>query len=104
MSAIGKTGQFILWSAIVWLLVAGLLALQFWPHVPQSVSGWVAFVAFGPPMYVLAEGAAEWVWSSRTGRAISNHQSSALRILLGVLIVMFVCGVIWGGLWLLPKP
>lgn len=103
MSAIVKAGGIIFWGAIAWLFVAGLLAFQFWPQLPQSTAGWVAFVAFGPPLYILAEGVAEWFWSSRSGHAISHHPSSAVRIFLGVLICLFVCGFIWGVLWVATK-
>lgn len=100
MSTFGRASHTIFWVAIAWLFIAALLAFQFWPHLPASASGWTAFIAFGPPLYVLAEGAAEWAWSSRAGRAISNHPSSAFRIFLGVAIGLVVSGAIWGGLWL----
>lgn len=100
MSAFGRAGHVIFWGAVVWLFLAALLALQFWPHLPRSTSGWVVFIAFGPPLYVLAEGAAEWLWSTRTGRAISHHPSSAVRIFLGVIICLVVGAAIWSGLWL----
>lgn len=103
MSAFGRTTQAILWGAILWLFIAGLLALQFWPDLPKSVSGWVAFIAFGPPLYVLLEAAAEWFWSTRGGRAISDHPSSVARVVLGVLAVMLFCVLVWTVLWLLAK-
>jgi hypothetical protein len=103
MSAFGRASRVVLWGAILWLFVAGLLALQVWPHLPVSASGWVAFIAFGPPLYILLETAAERFWSSRSGRAISEHPSSAARVLLGVLVVGVVCVLVWAVLWLLAK-
>jgi hypothetical protein len=100
MSTFSRASRIIFWGAIAWLFIAVLLALQLWPHLPKSSSAWAAFIAFGPPLYVLAEGAAEWAWSSRAGRAISHHPSSAVRIFLGVVICLAVGGFIWGGLWL----
>lgn len=88
MSTFGRASHIIFWGAIAWLCIAAFLALQFWPHLPASSSGWAAFIAFGPPLYVVAEAAAEWAWSSRAGRAISHHPSSAVRILLGVVICL----------------
>ena len=48
MSAIKKVGGIIFWAAVVWLVVAGGVALQFWPAVPNTAAGWVAFIAFDP--------------------------------------------------------
>jgi hypothetical protein len=103
MSAFGRASRVVICGAILWLFIAGLLALQVWPHLPESVSGWVAFIAFGPPLYVLIEAAAEWLWSSRSGRAISDHPSSVVRVLLGVLVIGVVCVLVWAALWLLAK-
>lgn len=100
MSAFGRTSRIIFLVAIAWLFMAAILALQFWPNLPASASGWAALIAFGPPLYVLAEGAAEWAWSSRSGRSISLHPSSGVRIFLGVFIGLLAAGFIWGALWL----
>ena len=86
MNAITKVGGILFWCAVAWLIVAGVLALQFWPAVPNTAAGWVAFIAFGPPLYVLGEGVFEWLWSTRAGRAVSEHPSSSLRILVGVIL------------------
>lgn len=89
----------IFWGAAGWLFVAGLLALQFWPQVPHSVGGWVAFVVFVPPLYVLAEGAVEAFWSSRYGRALS-HPSPTMRLVIAAAIVAFGCIFVWAIWWL----
>lgn len=86
MSPFTKVGGIIFWGAVAWLVVAGVLALQFWPAVPNTATGWVAFIAFGPPLYVLGEAVSEWLWSTRAGRAVSEHPSSGLRILVGVVL------------------
>lgn len=103
MSAFRRTSQVVLWGALLWLFIVGLLALQFWPDLPQSVSGWVALIALGPPLCILAEAAVEWLWSSRGGRAISGHPSSGVRVLFGVLVIMLVCVLVWTALGLLAK-
>lgn len=97
MSRLGSLGHGIFWGAVIWLFLAALFALEFWPHLPESTSEWVAIIVVGPPLYVLAEGAAEWLWSTRTGRAIAHHPSSAVRIFWGVVIALVVGGAVWGG-------
>ena len=96
MSAIFKIGRAALAVAIFWLVVAGILALQFWPSVPHTAKGWVTFIAFGPPLYMLGEAISEWLWSTRAARALAAHPSSGLRIFVGVVIgaSVFVGGVL----------
>jgi hypothetical protein len=82
--------------AVFWLVVAGILAMQFWPSVPHSAKGWVAFVVFGPPLCMLGEAFSEWLWSTRPARALAAHPSSCFRILVGVVVgaTFFVGGVL----------
>lgn len=86
MSFIVKVGCTVLVVAVFWLVVAGILALQFWPSVPHTAKGWVAFIAFGPPLYILGEAFSEWFWSTRPARALAAHPSSGFRILIGVVV------------------
>lgn len=86
MSSIVKFGRAVLAVAVFWLVIAGILALQFWPSVPHSAKGWVVFIAFGPPLYLLGEAFSEWLWSTRPARALAAHHSSGLRILVGVIV------------------
>jgi len=97
MSAFVRVGSVIFWGVIAWLFVAVLLALQFWPHLPESKAGWVAFIAFGPPLYVLGESAAEWLWSSRIGRALSRPSPTMQAVF--VVLSLVVGGAFAWGLW-----
>jgi hypothetical protein len=103
MVALRRVSEVVFWVAVVWLAVAGLLAFEFWPDLPRSASGWAAFIAFGPPIYVLAEAAAEGFWSSRVGRRISGHPSRSVRVLLGVVVVLLTSGVLCAAVWLATK-
>lgn len=71
--------------AVAWLLVAGIALLTIWPSAPQSPSGWIVFFIFAPPLYVLGEALFEYLWSTRLGRAISEHPSRLVRISAGVV-------------------
>jgi len=97
MSSIVKVGRTVLAVAVFWLVVAGILAVQFWPSVPHATKGWVAFIAFGPPIYLLGEAFSEWLWSTRPARALAAHPSSGFRILVGVV---FGATVLIGGVLL----
>lgn len=74
-------------GAIAWLALAGLLAVQFWPSIPTTTSGWVLFVLLAPPACLLLEGVVDRLWATRAGRAISGHPSFAVRIMGGVLTI-----------------
>ena len=103
MSSLGKVSHVVFWVAIFWLLIASFLALQFWPHLPESTAGWAAFIGFGPPVYILGEAIGEWFWSSRLGKSISNHPSSIVRIFMGVVICLVVAAIVGVGAWLASK-
>jgi len=85
MRTILRFGVSALALAFLWLFIAAILAVQFWPSVPQTSKGWIAFIAIGPPLYVLGEAFSEWLWSTRPARALAAHPSSGLRILIGVV-------------------
>jgi hypothetical protein len=103
MNGIRKAGRILFWGAIVWASLAVLVIVEIWPRVPRSRAGWVALVAFGPPLYLLVEAVADGIWGSRLGQRISNHPSSVVRVLLGVTVVVcFLVGV-WAVLWLFAR-
>lgn len=97
MSAFVRVGGVIFWGAVAWLFIAALLALQFWPYLPESKAGWVAFIAFGPPLYILAEAAGEWFWSSRFGHALSRPSRTMQRAFVALSLV--IGGAFAWGLW-----
>jgi hypothetical protein len=69
-----------------WLFIVALMALQFWPAVPKSISGWLAFVVLAPPIYIIGESIADWLWSTRATKLISQNPSRTIQIVGGVLI------------------
>ena len=98
MSTDNGWGRTFLWGAFAWLLVADLLALQFWPSVPQSRAQWFVFTALGPPLYVLGEFGSSWLFSRRHGQAISRNSFSVARILIALPAVLAAFAFSW---WLL---
>ena len=70
--------------------------LTIWPTVPQSPVGWIVFFVFAPPLYVLGEVLFEYLWSTKLGRAISDHPSRFVRITAGVV---FGCILLAIFLW-----
>ena len=89
--------------AVLWLVVAGLLLLQFWPAIPHSKVQWFMFVALGPPLYVLGEGLFTWLFSPAHGRAISNRAFSFARIAIALPVVLGAFALSWWLSWLLTK-
>jgi hypothetical protein len=99
VSRFRNVSRFIFWGAVAWLLLVGFLALEFWPDVPQSKAGWALFILFGPPLYVLAEGAGESFWASRAGRSLS-YPSRAMQAVFVVSSLVIGGAFVWGLWWL----
>jgi hypothetical protein len=100
-SGIGRTLSAV---ALLWLMIGGFLLLQLWPELPHSTAQWLAFVALGPPLYLLGEGFFTWLFSRGHGEAISSSGFSVRRIAIAlpaVLFVFIVCG--WLS-WLISRP
>jgi hypothetical protein len=72
----------VLGVALLWLLVATVVAWEFWPHWPESWLGWIAMALFGPPVYVLAEVGSAWLWS----KSDADEVPAVMRIGVGVVI------------------
>lgn len=85
--------------AAAWLFIAGLVALQVWPHLPTSASGWILFIVLVPPLYVTAEGASEYFWRSRAGTALSEPSHQMQRVFV-VLSIVLGGAFAWGFWWL----
>jgi hypothetical protein len=90
--------------AVLWLVVATFLVLQFWPNVPHSPLKWVLFIVFGPPLYVLGEEFFGWLFSPKHGAAISPNRFSAKRILIALPILVAVVALGWWLSWLISSP
>jgi hypothetical protein len=81
--------------ALLWLLLAGLCALLFWPNVPRSWGGWLLFLLFAPPLYLFAELIGTWIFSRQHGRALSRGEFSLLRIFVAALVLIAAAGAAW---------
>lgn len=87
----------------VWLLVAGFLALEFWPDLPQSKLQWVALVLFGPPICFFGEAFFGWLFSRRHGQYVSQRRFSLTRILVALPVVLAFVALSWWLSWLLTR-
>jgi hypothetical protein len=58
-------------------------------------SGWVVFAAIGPPLYVLLEALAGWLFSEQRGASISRAPFSPLRVLVALVGSLAVVGGCW---------
>ena len=86
-----------------WLFVAALLLVQFWPSIPQSKTQWALFIAFGPPLYFLAEFIMGKFVSPQLGSRIAPERFSFTRVLAGLLVALAILAAIWGSVWLLAR-
>src|SRR5262249_21668571 len=89
-----KRLRVVVFAALAWLIIAGLFALGFAPHLSQSQSRWLVFLAFGLPLYVLGEVFFGWLFSPQHGKSISPRDFSVARVLVAlpvVLVVMILC-------------
>ena len=111
MSTIVRIGGITLAVAIFWLFIAAILAFQFWPSVPQTAQGWVAFIAFGPPLYILGEAISERLHPRRRrshrddelGYGDATQTFSYRQIVAGVALAVAILFAVLGILWLLGK-
>jgi hypothetical protein len=82
-------------GAALWLFVVAVLILTFWPNLPSTGVGWLAFLAFGPPLYLLAEALGGWLLSERHGRMISRKRFSPLRMLVLLFVLLGGIGIFY---------
>ena len=94
-----RMGSIIVGIAVMWAFGAIALAAMFWPRLPHSIVGWLAFVLFGPLLYFLAAAISDFAGTSRAVQAFSNYPSSAARIVCGVVIGAVVLAVSMGISW-----
>jgi hypothetical protein len=97
----GNWPRTLLAGAVVWLFIAGFLAVQLWPDLPHSALQWVFLVVLGPPLYVLGETFFGWLFSPEHGAAISRRRFSIKRIAVVLTIVLAAFAVSWWLSWLL---
>src|SRR5262245_2438742 len=83
--------------AVSWLGTASVLLVALWPALPRTQLQGVALVAFGPPLYVLAERLFAWLLSTQHGHAISRSRLSLRRILVALPVALLSVAL---GQWL----
>ena len=87
--------------AVVWAVLAALLAVTLWPDTPRSSYKWFLLLGFGPPLYVLAEAFFGWLLSATHGQAISKRRFSLLRVLFALAFcVPFFVAWLWAARWI----
>ena len=74
----------------VWAAVAALVLFWSWPWHPRTLLGWLLFVIFGPAIYLLVSGAAEWLFSPEHGKLISSSQFSFGRIAFALVTILLI--------------
>lgn len=90
--------------AAIWLVIAALLAIQFWTVMPPSWFRWILLLALGPPLYVLGEAFFAWLLSPAHGRTVSPKRFSVARIAIALPAVLVVFALFWWLSWLLARP
>jgi len=95
----------LVWGAVAWFLIFGLVLLLVAPHFPASALEWALLFVAGPPLYVLGEALGSWVFSSERGHHISPKGFSVLRITYALVIMLAfvalsttISGMLKGGL------
>jgi hypothetical protein len=89
--------------AFFWLLIAAVLALGFWPDLPQSRRQLVLLVVFGPPAYVFGESLFGWLFSRRHGQSISTRTFAFRRVIVALpAVAVLVALSLWFS-WLLTR-
>jgi hypothetical protein len=80
--------------AVGWLFVAGLAALQLAPDVPRTLRGWMMFVVFAPPLYVVGEIAAEKYARGWGERNVLPKTLKAAALVVGVVILLIAFAIL----------
>jgi len=92
---VSKAIHTLLVVALIWLVVAALIVLQFWPELPRTTLQWVLLVAFGPPLYVIGEAFFGSLFSQARGHSISPRKFSFKRILFAIPVVLVFFAISW---------
>lgn len=89
----------ILTFCIAYLIGAALTALyifiNFYPHIPSSLTTWLLLAFAGPPVYLLGAWISEKLFSEKRGRELSDKEFSIKRILYALVIALPLLGLLW---------
>jgi hypothetical protein len=88
--AVRDAGKRVALYAAVYTFLVAISALYWFPPLPRSVGGWLLFLLFAPPLYLLGEWIGErvarpWWESSLYGKAIK-----AALLILAVLVLIVI--------------
>jgi hypothetical protein len=80
----------LLWGAVAWLLIFGIVLLYVAPDFPRTTVQWALLFVLGPPVYVLGEALGAWLFSPNRGHRISARRFSLFRIAYAVLVIALI--------------
>jgi hypothetical protein len=80
----------LVWGAIAWLVVCGIVLLQIAPDFPRTTVQWALLLVLGPPIYVLGEALGSWHFSPARGHRISSKRFSVLRLAYALLVIVLI--------------
>jgi hypothetical protein len=82
------------WGALgAYALIGLILIIGIFPDYPKTTVGWVMLIVIGPPVYLLAEGIGEKIFSRKVGEKISRKGFSIARIIVATILLY---GIIYG--------
>jgi len=82
--------RLLLWSAVAWLVIFGIVLLYVAPDFPRTTVQWALLFVLGPPIYVLGEALGAWLFSPDRGHRISAKRFSLLRIVYALLVIALI--------------
>jgi hypothetical protein len=85
------------------LFYAMSMLVNFFPHWPRSIVGWVILLLVGVPASMLLEAVGSFAFSVQHGRAISPAGFSVKRLAICLTFLGLAFAVLY-GIWLLVWP
>ena len=99
-----RLAKVLVWGAVAWFFILGLVPLQIAPHFPASALVWALLFVAGPPLYVLGEALGSWLFSTESGHQILPKGFAVLRIAYALVIMLAfvaltstIAGMLKGG-------
>lgn len=97
---------------LIWLVLAVLAGWALWAYEPQGLTKWLLCAVALPPLYLLLEGAGDWLGEAyaklpgvRHGhqlieRRTAGRSVSGLRIVWNLFTTLLLIGIVLGLTWL----